>query len=600
MPLRNLFVEVRRRKVLRACAMYIVGAWVAVQVAGMLFPAINVPDEALLYVWLIAVSLFPLAVVFSWRYDISAEGITRTPPAQPGKDFDPALRKFDMVLLVALGAVALSVLLQFGTQIERGAVRLSDSISRFSIAVLPFDDLSGNPDEQYFVSGMQSSLIDSLSRVRNLRVTSKVSTLPYRESGGSLIDVALELGVARIVEGTVLRNGGRVSIALRMHDAEKNEQVWSGRFEDDIENIMFIQAKAVQEIANQIRVQLGPEEREHFASARPVNAEAYNAYLKGVFHIERFNPEDIRIAVTHFEQAVEIDPGFALGYWGLGKLCVFQAQIGLLKPEQARTQCLPPVLQALELDPFLPEAHFGMAVISAWHQFDWEGSRPHWERALELNPSYAEAHIFYSHYLGIIGELEKSTEHAEKAVELDPHNPFTIGLYGIQLIMCNEYEKALEIAEESLRMAPGYAFGYEVLWRAHDGLGNEEQTIRAFADIIRNLYPRPEITDTRPEIADTLESTFRNDGFKAATLWQAERLSQLYESEWTPPIEIAVYYTLGGDYESAIDWMEIAVELSEPNAPYLGALVKRPGIREHPSFIALLQRMGLDYWAANP
>ena len=121
-----------------------------------------------------------------------------------------------------------------------------------------------------------------------------------------------------------------------MHDAEKDEQIWSGRFEDDIENIMFIQAKAVQEIANQIRVQLGPEEREHFASALPVDAEAYNAYLKGVFHIERFNPEDIRIAATHFEQAVEIDPGFALGHWGLGKLCVFQAQIGLLTPEQAK------------------------------------------------------------------------------------------------------------------------------------------------------------------------------------------------------------------------------------------------------------------------
>ena len=377
--------------------MYIVGAWAAVQVAGMVFPAINVPEEALLYVWLIVISLFPLVVVFSWRYDVSVDGITRTPPAQPGEDFDPALRKFDVVLLAALSVVALSVMLQFGTQIETGAVRLGESISRFSIAVLPFDDLSGNPDEQYFVSGMQSSLIDGLSRVRNLRVTSKVSTLPYRQSGGSLIDVAMQLGVARIIEGTVLRNGGRVSIALRMHDAEQDEQVWSARFEDDIENIMVIQARAVQEIANQVRVQLGPDEREHFASARPINAAAYNAYLKGVFHVERFSPDDIRIAATHFEQAVEIDPGFALGHWGLGKHCLFQAQIGLLAPEQARARCLTPILKALELDPFLPEAHFGLAGTLTWHQFDWEGARPHWERAIELNPSYAEAHIFYSH-----------------------------------------------------------------------------------------------------------------------------------------------------------------------------------------------------------
>lgn len=592
MPLRALFVEVRRRKVLRACAMYIVGAWVAVQVAGMLFPAINVPEAALLYVWLIAVSLFPLVVVFSWRYDVSIEGITRTPPAQPGEDFDPALRKFDFALLAALAAISLSILLQFGTRIETGAVRLGDSISRFSIAVLPFDDLSGNPDEQYFVSGMQSSLIDGLSRVRNLRVTSKVSTLPYRQSGGSLIDVAMELGVARIVEGTVLRNAGRVSIALRMHDAEKDEQVWSARFEDDLENVMFIQAKAVQEIANQVRVQLGPEEREHFASARPVNVEAYNAYLKGVFHVERFNPEDIRIAATHFEHAVEIDPEFALAYWGLGKLCLFQAQIGMLTPEQARAQCLAPVLKALELDPFLPEAHSGMASILTWHQFDWEGARPHWERALELSPSYAEAHIFYSHYLGIIGELENSTRHAEIAVELDPLNPFTMGLYGVQLVMCNEYEKALDIAAKALSMDPGYAFAYRPQLSAYNGLGNEEEIVRVIADIYRSVR--------EPEIADVLESTYRSDGFEAAMLWDADNLSQLYESERFPAFDIAISYSLGGDYETAIDWLEIGFERKDPNVPYIGAIMKRPGLRQNPRFIALLQRMGLDYWAANP
>ena len=593
MPLRNLFVEVRRRKVLRACAMYIVAAWVAVQVAGMLFPAINVPDKSLLYVWLIAVSLFPLVVVFSWRYDISADGISRTAPTQPGEDFDPALRKSDVVLLAALGVVAMSVLLQFGAKIESGAVTLGDSISRFSIAVLPFDDLSGDPDEQYFVSGMQSSLIDGLSRVRNLRVTSKVSTLPYRHSGGSLLDVALQLGVARVVEGTVLRKGDRVSIALRLHDVEKDEQVWSERFEDDLENIMFIQAKAVQEITNQVLVELGPEEREHFASARPVNAEAYNAYLKGVFHVERFNPEDIRIAATHFEQAVDIDPEFALGHWGLGKHCLFRAQIGLLTPEQARAQCLPPVLKALELDPFLPEAHFGLAGISTWHQFDWEGARPHWERALELNPSYAEAHAFYSHYLGIVGQLEKSTEHIERAIQLDPHNPFTVGLYAVQLVMRDEHDRAIEVAERALNMAPGFSFGYAALWKAHAALGNEDETVRVIAEIIRNL-------NRKPEIADVFESTYRDKGFKAAALWQADRLSQRYEFERIPPDAVAMFYRLGGDYESAIDWLEIAVERKDPNAPYIGVHTKRSRIRENPRFKALLKRMGLDYWAAYP
>ena len=574
-------------------ALYIVAAWVAVQVAGMLFPAIGVPEEALLYVWLIVTSLFPLAVIFAWRYDVSVDGISRTPPVSPEENFDSSLRSSDLVILAALGLVAVAITLQFGTRIEPGQVWLDKSISAFSIAVLPFDDLSGNLDEQYFVAGMQSALIDGLSRVRNLRVTSKVSTLPFREVGGSLLEIASQLSVARIVEGTVLRDGNRVSIALRMHDAEKDEQVWSARFEDELENIMLLQAKAAQEIANQVRVQLGPEERDQFATARPVNPEAYLAVLKGIFHVERFNPEDMRIAATHFQRAVEIDPEYALGHWGLAKLCGFQAQIGMLTPEEARAQCVPPVLRALELDPFLPEAHMSLAANATWHQFDWEAAKPHWERSIELNPSYAEAHIFYSHYLGIIGEIDKSTEHAERAVELDPLNPLVLGLYSIQLLMRDEYGEAIEAAELALNMAPGYAFGYATLATAHDALGNEEEAIRAVANALR-------LVGENPDAAEFLETAYQRDGYEAANLQLADFLVAASESRKVEPMTISMAYEMGGDYESSIDWLEISAEKQDPNAPYIGAMVKNPAVLAHPRYKALVKRMGLDYWASGP
>ncbi|NNK32937.1 MAG: hypothetical protein HKP02_07425 [Xanthomonadales bacterium] len=594
MRFRQFFVEIRRRKVLNTCALYIVAAWVAIQVADMLFPAIDVPEEALRYVWLIAAALLPLVVVFSWRYDVSVNGISRTPPAEVGDDFNPSLRRVDYALLTALGVVAIAVSLEFGMRIEPGGIRIDNSISPFSIAVLPFDDLSGNPEEQYFVSGMQSALIDGLSRVRNLRVTSKVSTLPYRQDGSSLIDIAMQLGVARIIEGTVLRADGRVSIALRMHDTQAGEQVWSDRFEDEGRNILLLQAKAAQEIANQVRVQLGPEEREQFASVSQVNPEAYNAFLKGVFHVERFTPEDIRIAAEHFQRAVDIDPGSARAYYGLAKLCSFQAQVGLITPQQAREQCLPPLLRALELDPFMPEAHLGLATRATWHMFDWEEARPHWERALELNPSLVDAHIFYAHYLGIIGELEKSTEHADKAIELDPLNPFTIGLYAVQLVMRGDYERAIETAEQSLSMAPGYAFGYVALWMAHDALGHEEASIRTIANMMRKI-------GNKPIAGDFLEAAFERDGYESAALQTAEmQLQELEPAQPKDPNNLAFLYMLGGDFESAIDYMEVTVDLMSPNAPYYGVNIKRPGMRNHPRFKALLERMGLDYWAANP
>ena len=563
------------------------------QVASLLFPAIGVPDEALRYVWLIAASLLPLVMVFSWSYDISLDGIRRTPPPEQGGDFDPALRKLDYVLIVLLAMVAGSLTLQFGVQIETAPNKLDDSIDRFSIAVLPFDDLSGSADEQYFVSGMQSSLIDGLSRIRNLRVTSKISTLPFRQAGGSLMEIATQLGVARLVEGTVLRNGDRVSIALRLHDAEADQQVWSATFEDDLGNIMLLQARAAQEIANQVRVQLGPEEREQFDAARPVNQEAYLAFLRGVFHVERYNPDDIRIAAGYFQRAVEIDPEFALGHWGLSKLCGFQAQSKMITPDEARKRCFPPVYRALELDPFLPEAHFGLAAMTTWQLFDFEGARPHWERTLELNPSYAEGHVFYAHYLGIIGELENSSAHMEKALALDPHNPFIVGLHSIQLLMRDEMEQAIDTARTALNMAPGYAFGWITLLAAHHALGNEAEAIDAHANFFEHVQGSP-------DVAAILKETFVSDSYAAANIAAADYLIEKSKLAHVSPMHISTLLEFGGDYERSIDYMAMAVANGDPDSPYIGVVVKDPEMRRNPRYTELLESLGLDYWAANP
>lgn len=592
MQLRQLLVELRRRKVFRASALYIVAAWGAVQVADLLFPALGVPEEAIRYVWLMVAFLLPLAVIFAWRYNVSLEGVSRTPPASPSDDFDASLRRTDFVLLTALSVVAAAVVFEFATRIEPGAMRLDDSISPFSVAVLPFDDLSGNPDEQYFVSGMQSALIDGLSRVRNLRVTSKVSTLPYREAGGHILDIALQLGVARIIEGTVLRAGNRVSIALRMHDVEKDAQVWSERFEDELENILILQARAAQEIANQVHVQLGPEEREVLAAKSPVNVEAYQAYLKGVFHVERFNADDMRIAATHFQRAVEIDPEFALGHWGLAKLCEFQAQADILTPQQARESCHLPALRALELDPFLPEAHLGLAIRSSWQLFDWDSARPHFERAIELNPSLAEAHIFFAHYLGIVGELGKSTEHAQRAVELDPLNPFMIGLYAVQLLMRQEYERAIETAERALAMAPGYNFGRGAIWKAKLGLGRREDAVQSMATMMRS--------NGNAEYAAFLEETLQREGPQAAVLQLAEHLVASTEPGSKQPVRLGMLFMVGEDYDSALDWFEVAVQAYDPNVPYIGVIKLPAELRASPRFPDLMERMGLDHWASHP
>ena len=590
---RHLFTEMRHRKVFRAAGIYIVAAWVAIQVVSLVFPAIDIPDSAIRYAWLTALSIFPLAVIFAWYYDLSLDGIQRTAPLERGTEFDPSLRRTDLVIIAALAIMAISLTLQFSSQIERQDGLMEMPIEEFSIAVLPFDELTGDPDEQFFASGMQAALIGSLSRIRALRVTSKISTMSFQGAGVLLQDVAQNLRVARIVEGQVLRNDDQVSISVQLLDARKDEHIWSATFEGELANIMFLQNRISQEIANQIRVKLDSEAREAFRRAQAVVPEAYLAFLRGVFHVERFNPQDMAIAATHFQRAIDIDPDYALGYWGLSKLCGFQAQAGLIAPDEALERCQPLTDRALELDPFLPEGYLGRALFATWLRFDWDEARVNFERAIELNPSFAEAHMFFAHYLGIVGELEKSTEHIETALQLDPLNPFLRGMYSAQLGMTNNWERAIEEAEYALEMAPGNAFSYVVLQNAYYVLGDEEKAIDAYANFLRHVAGDP-------GSAQWLQADYENLGYEGAMLKLADAMVERSKDQHVPPNTIAGIYMMGGDHEKAIAWAEYAYRQSDPNSPYIGVSVKDPEMRNHPRFQALLREMGLDYWVDNP
>ncbi len=588
MGLGGFFIELRRRRVFRAAALYVVGAWVAVQVISLILPAFEIPDSALRYVWLVALLLFPLAVVFAWSYDLSAAGITRTAPASDVERFDPSLRRTDYLILGALGLVAIAITLQMSFQVVLVDAP-AQSARPYSVAVLPFDNLSGNLDEQYFTSGMQASLIASLSRVKRLRVISRSSTMQYRDDPEQLPAIARQLGVANIVAAQVLRNDDRVSIAVQLLDAERDEHLWSATFDDDLENILTLQNRIAVEIAGQIGVTLDDADRGRLGEEEPVNTAAYEAFLKGEFHVERYNPEDMQLAAGYFQQAVDIDPDYALGHWGLAKLCAFKAQAGVLTPDEARPLCLPLTLRALELDPLLPEAQMGYGATLTWQHFDFENARDKFERAIELNPSYAEAHMFYSHYLGIMGELDKSTEHMALALELDPMNAFVKGLHSIQLIMREDYEQALLAAEAALS-SRGAAFGYLTIHHANHELGNEDASAEGFALVLENVAGQP-------EAAAMFRQMYAELGYSAAMLAFAQQMEQMSAVMHVPPIVIGGLYDHGGDVETAIRWYRIAVESGDPDAPYLGVNVKDPAVQAHPDFIALLREIGLDYWA---
>lgn len=585
----NRFSEFRRRRIFRTAGIYIVAAWVAVQVASLVFPALDIPDAALRYVWLTGLFVFPLAMVFAWFYDLSPTGLTRTSPAHADDGFDPTLHRSDYAILAVLSIVAVAITWQFMVRIQLMPETDRGTAGENSIAVLPLDNISGDAEQQYFVSGMQAAMIAGLSRIRALRVTSKTSTLRYRDSDVSLPEIGRQLHVARIIEGSIYRFKNRVRLEIQLLDARKDEHIWSATFEDEIENIIILQSRVAQAVASQVRVTLSPEEVARFSDASSINPAAYEAFLKGQFYVERFTPQDMELAGGYFQQAVDLDPDYALGHWGLSRHCGFLSQAGHITPQQASERCLPHLLKALDLDPFLPEAHMGYANHLTWQQYDWKRAGPAFERAIEINPSYAEAHMFYSHYLGIVGRLDESTTQMRLALELDPLNPFVHGLHAVQLNMIDDFEGAAKVIEDVMASTPGFGFGHGVLWQAYFLLGDYDRAISAAADFFRQ-------TRGDPTAADALEAVYDGSNYSEALVHAAEVLTEHSKTVRVPPTDIGELYEQAGEIEKAIDWFETSYRQHDPDAPYMGVLSKIPEMNANPRYQQLLRNMKLDYW----
>ena len=395
--------------------------------------------------------------------------------------------------------------------------------------------------------------------------------------------------MARIIEGSIYRFKNRVRLEVRLLDAEKDAHIWSATFEDEIEDVLVLQSRAAQAIAGQVRVTLSPDEQAHFDNPARIVPAAYDALLKGQFHIERFTPEDMALAAEYFQQAAELAPDHALVYYGLGKLCGFQAQNGDITPEQADEQCLPLHLKALDLDPLLPEAHFLYAARMTWGKFDWDTAGAAFKRAIELNPSYAEARMFYSHYLAIVGRFEESIEQMELALELDPLNPFVRGIYGAQLYLVGDFDEAARVSEEVLASSPGFGFSHEILWYAYHYLGEQDKSIESAANFLR-------YTQGNPAAADVLETAYDGTNYADALIYTAGSLEEHSRTRNVSPSIIGIFYEQAGEYEEAIAWFEIAHRERDPDAPYTGVRSRKPAMSANPRFQKLLRDLKLDYW----
>ncbi len=563
--LQQFLIELRRRRVFRVIGMYIVGSWVLLQVVALMFESLDIPARALLWVWVTVAAGFPLALVFAWRYDLTAQGIVRTPAASDDQATDLSLRAADYVVLAALAVVA--VMVGTRTAIEVGEVTSTSTaqmnaaeIGRNTVAVLPFQNLSADADEQYLVSGMFEALIADLARISGLRVISRTSTEQFRDSNATSPEIGAALGVAHLIEGSVLRVDDRVRINVQLIDAARDENVWGESYERSLKNVLQLQSDIARMIARQIRIKLTPFEDSSLAERREVDPEAYELYLKGRFHWYRFSDEDLELALEYFQLAIDKDPGYALAYVGFADALATPAHIGKMPTTQVFPAADQMVERALELDPDLAEAHDLKARIDFAFDWDWDAAERGFRRAISLKPGYPDVHAVYSQFLGVTNRRDEALEEAQLALELDPLNSWFRMEVAKRLVEMNQPDAAEAQIRPVIADHPELHLLHETLWIILCEQGRYAEALIAAAQYFRQIGEN--------RVAEVLENAEPDTDYQAQMRIAASIIETDSESPFVSNVDLARIWLHAGDLDRALDYLENAAAERESYLVY--------------------------------
>jgi TolB-like protein/Tfp pilus assembly protein PilF len=582
--LQKVVIEMRRRRVFRTVGYYIVGCWVALQVAALAFQSLGIPDSALIWVWVAAFAGFPLAVVLGWRYEISARGVTRTPPADVGEELDLALGRADFLILAALAVIVVVFGSRLISEIQDTPIDGAARSTTASIAVLPFENFSGDPDEDYFVDGMHEALIADLARIRDLRVISRTSTVQYRGSDKSMPTIGSELGAESLIEGSVLREGDRVRITVQLIDAANDEHIWAESYERTLTDVLRLQSDVARAIAAQVKVRLAPDEEERLASAKAIDPKAYELYLKGRFHWYKFTEADLNLALQYFQSAIEEDPDYALAYVGFADALATPAHIGMMPTHLVYPAAKQSLQRALALDPDLAEVHDLLARISFAYDWDWDAAERGFRRAIAINPGYPDAHIVYSQFLGVTNRWDESMDAVKAGLDLDPLNPW------FRLELAHRYawfgrsEDAAIAMREIIADQPDFAYAHKYLWNTAFLLGRYDEA----ASAARSYFELQGEEGVAAALSDAAETS----GEYTELMRNA---AQVFESStarsYVSNIERAELHMHAGNRDEALDRLEQAHASRESHLVYTIAEPLFEPVWQSDRYQAILKKM---------
>lgn len=448
--------EAGRRRLFGVLALYILGAWVALQAADLAFPGWQIPDFAIRYVWIGAVLLFPVAVCFGWRYDVTARGIQKTPP--DSSDACPPLRRSDHVILAGLFSItALVCLTVFNYVLDARVYDTSrpvvDVIPPNSIAVLPFVNMSDDESNEYFSDGISEQLLNELSRIPELHVAARTSAFFYKGKNEPMQKMGQELGVRTLLEGSVRKSGKMVRITAQLINASDGYHLWSETYDRELHEVFAVQDEIAQAITQTLKIELFLDQQERLSRGGTDNAEAYDLYLRGLAYLRLRAPDSIDGSSVMFQQAIDLDPRFALALDALAYNYVLKAYYGSMSTEDATRHALPLIERALEAQPDLEQAHASLGLLKSRSGL-YEESDAHFRTALEINPNYFHGQVNFGLSLVHQSRLKEGSTAYTRALILDPLNANLNFNLGALMMLQGQFDAGHEFMEKSLSIDP--------------------------------------------------------------------------------------------------------------------------------------------------
>ncbi|MBI4512831.1 MAG: tetratricopeptide repeat protein [Gemmatimonadetes bacterium] len=592
---RLFLAELKRRRVYRVTCVYAIVGWLIVQVVNAVFPNLHLPPWTATFVVVLVLLGFPIALVLAWAFEITPEGVRRTEPLSPEAAALAVRRGVPVPWSVMLaGMVMMSIAVLGVLNVGGWRQRLFGPGEIKSLAVLPLENHSPDPAQEYFSDGMTEALITELSRISALRVVSRTSVMQYKGTPKSMRTIADELDVDAVVEGSVLREGERVRITAQLIHARADRHLWAEEYVRDLQDILGLQREVARTIANEIQVKLTPVDRARFAAtARPVNPEAYDAYLKGRYHWNKRTKQDLLTAARYFFQAIEKDPNSALGYAGLADCMMMCGWHGFMEHRMAFAQGKGAALKALDIDSTVAEAHTSLAYAAFYLDWDWAAAEREFRRAIELNPHYPGAHHWYADFLSAMGRHEEAIPEAVRARELDPLSSSVGSAVGWALYLGRRYDEAIEEYRKIVGAHPNFVPGHFFLGLAYEARGLFPQAIGEFQMAIS-------LSDSSVAYLAALAHTYAVAGDRARAASLLEQMKRLSTQHYVSGYWIAEIHAALGEIDEAFEWLERASEEPSSWMVYLRVDPRLDPLRSDPRFDALLEKVGLRKVIAQP